>query len=244
MTSCASSPGHRRNSPVRAQALGFDFDHTLGVDNKLERVAFLRLLEPIDAAGGNSAASLTQEAANVDALLAAQRSGAFSIEEAVDRFVRGHGLSPDPLWVERYKENALDSVDAFVVPMPGWFRLRAAMREIKLPYALLTNGWNPLQKRKAGRIDFDGPVIASADIGSQKPSATAFEKLSEVLGIPAEGIWYVGDNPVADVAGSIAAGMRGIWLDAEGERYPAASIPPSEVIHSLDELALRLKQQE
>ncbi|MDP9111659.1 MAG: HAD family hydrolase [Candidatus Eremiobacteraeota bacterium] len=229
---------------MRARALGFDFDHTLGIDNKLERVAFLRLLQPIDSAGGSKAASLSQEAADVDALLAAQRSGGFSIEEAVDRFVRGHGLTPDPHWVTRYKENALSGVDAFVVPMPGWNRLREAMREMKLPYALLTNGWNPLQKRKAESIGFDGPVIASADIGAQKPSASAFQTLAGVLGVPAEGIWYVGDNPIADVAGSLAVGMRGIWLDAEGESYPAAIVPPSEVIHSLDELAVRLTQQE
>ena len=225
---------------MRVRALGFDFDHTLGVDNKLERVAFLRLLEPIEAAGGRPGNSLAEETADIDRLLAEQRSGAFSIDEAVNRFVSTRGLPPEAAWVKRYKANALGSVDAFVVPMPGWDRLRDAMRAAKLPYALLTNGWNPLQLRKAQRIGFDGPILASADIGVQKPDAGAFGKLAQVLGVPAEGVWYVGDNPVADIAGARAAGMRGIWLDAEGQTYPAAISPPTEVIHSLDELVTRL----
>lgn len=227
---------------MRARALGFDFDHTLGVDNKLERVAFLRLLGPIELAGGRTLSTLPEETAGIDALLAEQRSGAFAIDEAVHRFVRAHGLDPGPVWVERYKANALGSVETFVVPMPGWAHLREAMRKARLPYALLTNGWNPLQIRKAERIGFDGPVLASGDVGAQKPAAAAFAKLSEILGVPPEGIWYVGDNPIADIAGARAAGMRGIWLDAEGEIYPAAILPPTQVIHNLEELALRLTQ--
>lgn len=225
---------------MRVRALGFDFDHTLGIDNKLERVAFLRLLQPIEASGGSTLASLSEETAEIDALLAEQRSGAFPIDEAVDRFVRAHALDRDPAWVERYKHNVLESVDEFVVPLPGWDRLRSAMREARIPYALLTNGWNPLQVRKAERIGFDGPVIASADIGTQKPAARAFEELAEVLGVSAEGIWYVGDNPIADIAGARSAGMQGIWLDAEGVRYPDTLLPPTETIHSLNELASRL----
>ena len=227
---------------MRVRALGFDFDHTLGIDNKLERVAFLKLLEPMRSAGARAIVDLPLETAGIDALLADQRSGAFSIEEAVDRFVRAHGLSSGPQWVERYKRNALDAVETFVVPMPGWIRLRDAMRSAQIPNALLTNGWNPLQVQKARSIGFDGPVVASGDIGVQKPAAAAFEKLAQALGVAAEGIWYVGDNPTADIAGARATGMRGIWLDAEGVAYPETILPPTEVIHSLDELTLRLER--
>lgn len=225
---------------MHVRALGFDFDHTLGVDNTLERVAFLRLFEPIEVSGGRTRATLGEETAGIDALLAEQRSGTFSIDEAVNRFVRAHGIEPGATWIDRYKRTVLESVDEFVIPMPGWYRLRAAMREARIPYALLTNGWNPLQIRKAARIGFDGPIIASADIGVQKPAARAFEKLAEVLGVSAEAVWYVGDNPTADIAGARSAGMQGIWLDAEGVRYPGTILPPTEIIHSLDELASRL----
>ena len=206
----------------------------------LERVAFLRLLEPIEASGGRTLASLSEETDRIDALLAEQRSGAFSIDDAVDRFVQAHLLDRDPAWVERYKRYVLESVAAFVVPLPGWDRLHKAIHEARIPYALLTNGWNPLQLRKAECIGFGGPVVASADIGAQKPDARAFEELTQVLGVPAEDIWYVGDNPIADVEGALSAGMRGIWLDAESGRYPDTLLPPSETIHSLSELASRL----
>jgi len=54
---------------LRIAGVGFDFDHTLGIDNKLERVAFLQLLAPIRDDGGAPLGSLFQESAAIDKLL-------------------------------------------------------------------------------------------------------------------------------------------------------------------------------
>ena len=67
-------------------ALGFDIDHTLGIDNKLERVAFLRLLDAMCNDGAKSLGTLAQESARIDELLERQRSGVCSIDQAVERF--------------------------------------------------------------------------------------------------------------------------------------------------------------
>ena len=217
--------------------IGFDFDHTLGIDNKLERVAFLRLLELLISAGGKAIGTLDQETQHIDDLLVQQRSGAFSIDEAVERFCRPRLPHTDVhSYIQTYKKFALESVDYFVVPLPGVRSLIQRLRLAGVRMAILTNGWSPLQERKAARVGFEGPVVVSERVGVQKPDPKAFAALVDALGVPPGDVWFVGDTPATDVAGSIAAGLHGVWLDVESVRYPSDLAPPSKVIHSLDEL--------
>ncbi|GAC1655868.1 MAG: hypothetical protein NVS9B12_07190 [Vulcanimicrobiaceae bacterium] len=220
-----------------APGVGFDFDHTLGIDNKLERVAFMRLLERLISAGGQPIGTLDDETKHIDDLLAAQRSGAFTIDEAVMCFARDRLPHTDVRpYVRTYKEYALESVDYFVVPLPGTRELLKGLRQRGIAAAILTNGWSPLQERKAARVGFEGPVIVSERIGAQKPAQKAFDALLVALGVPAAEAWYVGDQPVSDVAGSIAAGLRGVWLDCESLAYPQDIVRPTQVIHNLEAL--------
>ncbi|MGZ3549021.1 MAG: HAD family hydrolase [Vulcanimicrobiaceae bacterium] len=223
---------------MRASAvgIGFDFDHTLGIDNKLERVAFLRMLELIEADGGAALGTLNDEIARVDALLARQRAGGCTIEAAVEQFARERGASQTQRYVDYYKGIVLEAVTDFVVALPGARTLPARLRDREIRYAILTNGWAPLQQRKGECVGFDGPVLVSGEIGTQKPDPGAFAFLADVLALPPERVWYVGDNPETDVAGAIGAGMRGVWLDAEGLTYPPNGPAPSAVIHSLHEV--------
>jgi len=214
-------------------AVGFDFDHTLGIDNKLERVAFLHLLQFVS----RQELTLAQEIERIDELLTQQRAGAFSIDEAVGRFARAHGVDEGiALLVERFKAFALDGVEEFVVPLPGLRDLLSGLQELRVPAAILSNGWSPLQDRKAACVGFSGPVLVSDKIGAQKPDATAFKALVERLGMSAAMTWYVGDNPALDVTGSIAAGLRGVWIDAEGARYPRDLPRPAATIVDLREV--------
>ena len=218
------------------RAVGFDFDHTLGIDNKLERVAFLHLLSAICEGGGRWLGSLAEESANIDRLLAEQRGGAFTIDAAVVRFANERGARDPGSFVTRYKALALGTVDAFVVPDPTAVDLFAALRGRGIPMAILTNGWAPLQQRKAARVEFDGPVLVSEELGVQKPDPAAFAALARTLGVEPAEVAFVGDTPSSDVQGSIAAGMTGVWLDAEGVSYPSSGPRPSVVIRSLNEL--------
>ena len=218
------------------RAVGFDFDHTLGIDNKLERVAFLRLLEGACQTGGHCIGTLAEEIERIDDLLVKQRAAQFTIEEAVVRFMRERGVAEPQPYVAEYKRMAVDMVRMFVIPQPGVGEMLADLRRRKIPVAILTNGWSPLQQKKAERVEFDGPVVVSADLGIQKPEPQAFSALAQALGAQPEEIAFVGDTPASDVAGAIRAGMQGIWFDAEGVTYPANLPPPSAVIHSLAEL--------
>jgi putative hydrolase of the HAD superfamily len=217
-------------------AIGFDLDHTLAIDNKLERVAFMRLLEEIEEDGGRGLGTLDEEAEKIDELLAWQRRGPASIEDAVERFARDRGAQPKASYCERFRTMAVEMVDDFVIPIPGVKPMLAELRARGIAVAVLSNGWNPLQIRKAQRAGFEGPVLASADIGQQKPGARAFDALLDALGTRPENTWFVGDDPHSDVDGSRSAGLHAVWFDWEKKTFPPELLAPSYTIHSLDEL--------
>ncbi|MBV9270395.1 MAG: HAD family hydrolase [Candidatus Eremiobacteraeota bacterium] len=218
---------------MQIDAVGFDFDHTLGIDNKLERVGFLQLLRPICDDGGAPLGSLWQESASVDKLLELQRGGGCSIDAAVERFAAERGARNPAEFPERYKAIVLETIDCFVVPDPQAGELFAGLRDKRIPCAMLTNGWAPLQQRKAARVGFHGDVLVSAELGVQKPEPRAFAALAAALGTNGENTAYVGDNPRIDVQGAIASGLLGVWLDAENVQYPSDGPAPSLIIHTL-----------
>lgn len=216
--------------------VGFDIDHTLVIDNKLERVAFLHLLERVIARGGQPLGSLQLESDNIDALLTFQRGGGCTIEEAVAKFVSERGVSAVDHFAEDFKHWCLSMVDSFVVADPDARPTIASLEAAGVRLSVLSNGWNPLQISKARRAGYGGRVIASGDIGVQKPSAAAFEALIADLGLPPERCFFVGDTPESDIAGALRAGMRAVWLDHEGKKYPHGAPQPTYLIHSLREL--------
>ena len=224
------------SSVLRFAALGFDIDHTLGIDNKLERIAFLRLLGELCSQGGRALGTLASESARVDELLERQRGGAFPIDEAVARFVTERGAKETGRFIARYKEIAVGSVRDFFVPQPDARTVLTELQRRRIPCAILSNGWSPLQQEKARRLCFEGPVLVSDAIGAQKPQARAFAALSQALGVSANEIAYVGDNPRSDIAAAQSCAMQGIWFDTESVRYAPDLPKPDAVIHSLTEL--------
>jgi HAD superfamily hydrolase (TIGR01509 family) len=224
---------------METRAIGFDIDHTLAIDNKLERIAFLRLLARVEREGGRARGTLDEETASIDTLLAQQRGGAFDIDDAVRRFVTGRGVQRAEPFIEAFREIALSLVDEVVVPLPGVAKMLDELDAQGIATAVLSNGWSPLQQRKAARAGFRGPVIASGDIGASKPDARAFVALVACLNTPAASTWYVGDDPRSDVAGARGAGLRAAWFNAEGQTYPAdLPAPDAEVKNIGDVLAL------
>jgi HAD superfamily hydrolase (TIGR01509 family) len=220
----------------RVRGIGFDLDHTLAIDNRLERVAFLHLLEVVFAEGGRPLGGFADEIDDIDELLRRQRQGEFSIDDAVRRFVVARGLEPSERYAQWFRRAAVEMVEEFVVPLPGVRRMLDGLRERGIAVAILSNGWNPLQLRKAQQAAFEGPVLVSSEIGEQKPAAGAFEKLLQTLGTEAAATWYVGDDPRSDVAGAQAAGMRAVWFNWERKAYPPESPPPDYSIENPSEL--------
>ncbi len=214
-------------------AVGFDIDHTLAIDNKLERVALLHLLDRIVAEGGHALGTLQHETEAIDALLAHQREGGSSIDDAVARFAKERGGRTPEAYAEGFRRLCLRMAETFIVADPEAKHTIDRLHARGVPIGVLSNGWNPLQTAKARRAGFMGTVLASGDIGARKPEPEAFAALCRSLGVEPEQCFYVGDDPAADVMGAMRAGLQAVWLDNEGRRYPADLPPPHHTIRSL-----------
>lgn len=212
-------------------AVGFDFDHTLAIDNRLERTALVDLASELGVTiGANDMARLAQ----IDTLLQEMRMDKLTIDQTVARFVHSIGKdhNSDGL-TERFKDICYALVPHHVVALPGANELFEQLGSRGVRYAVLTNGWSPLQEKKAEAIRYDGPILVSGAIGVAKPSAQAFARLADLFPTDAR-IWYVGDNPATDVRGSMEAGFQGIWYhEHSGLPYPSYLPAPSAVIDRL-----------
>jgi len=218
-------------------ALGFDFDHTLGVDNGLERRAMYdyagelgRSLDPQDE----------RVRKQVEALLADFRAGTTTMDAMLCRFAELLGAPIASAGAERWRERCYALVDELVRPIDGAVEVLASLRARGVPRAILTNGWTPLQQKKIARALGDESlgmqILVSDAIHAIKPDPAAFAALADTLRTPRDRLWYVGDNPRGDVAGAHAAGLRAVWFDWEGLTYPPDVPPPTLRIASLREL--------
>lgn len=218
-------------------AIGFDFDHTLGIDNQVERFAFLRVATGLAAAKG-AAVDERHAFATIDREIRSFRAGECSLTIALHRAFAATlpEVAIDEAAAERFRELAVEMVPSYVRALPGVEELLRRLDDASLPYAILTNGWNPLQQCKADAIGFTRPVLVSEDLGVRKPSAGAFARLGEVLGADLADVWYVGDDPHADVGGALGAGLRAVWFDWESRPYPADLGAPTATIHRITDV--------
>ena len=78
-------------------------------------------------------------------------------------------------------------------------------------------------------------VVTSSDLLFRKPERFIFDYALRKAGLPSEEVWFVGDNPPADIFGAYHAGIRPIlYTGARMRRYDT----PLEVPHTeIDDLA-------
>ncbi len=100
-----------------------------------------------------------------------------------------------------------------------------ALSDLGWRHVLLSNHVPELPKIVAGlglasHLDV---IVNSAATGYEKPHPQAFRLALEQAGWP-RSVWMIGDNPVADIAGAVSAGLRAILVrtpPADGSRYVA-----------------------
>ncbi len=63
--------------------------------------------------------------------------------------------------------------------------------------------------------DYFQSVTISTEVGAAKPDGQIFHTALGQAGCKAGQAWHVGDSRKEDVAGAIAAGLRGIWVDRD-----------------------------
>lgn len=116
--------------------------------------------------------------------------------------------------------------EAWMVSVPA-LRLLDAARRQGWRTALASN-WDSRLRPLLGSLDlvsrFDH-VHISAEVEAEKPDRAFFLSLADALDLSPEAITHLGDEPVADVEGARAAGLRAaLW--AGGEPYPSVGLEP------------------
>jgi HAD superfamily hydrolase (TIGR01509 family) len=205
-----------------SRTLLFDFDHTLGIDNRLEervlRGLAIRYCQrvPTDA--------------EIASALESFRSGGIALDTMIEEAVSSWGGHGAQAILEEYRAVAIALVPGSVEPMPGAQELFALLAVRGVRHAIFSNGWGSLQAAKAAAIGYPGRVITSEEVGAWKPEPDAFLRGAAEAGFDAASTLYVGDSPVVDVAGSKSAGMQAAWADLEGKSYPDDVVKPDHVV--------------
>lgn len=201
-------------------AIGFDLDGTLFDHAGSASIAAGRFAEHLGVVAADEFRECWFEAEHIE--FERWRSGEITFEEQrrgrLRRVLPAFGLpvpeedaALDALYAEFLFEYRA-AWEAFPDSAPA---LRLA-RSHGLRIGVLTNGSEAQQfekLREIGLIELIDVVCTSEGIGVQKPDRRAFETLADRLGVPADECVFIGDHPEHDVAGAIAAGMRGVLVE-------------------------------
>ena len=163
---------------------------------------------------------------------------------------RGLRFSLDDMALERLFWDAASP--AF--PMPGIGELLAELGRRGIRTGVVSNmnfrGENLTRRirRYLPQSDFEF-VLCSCEYATKKPRRDFFQLALTKAGLPAEEVWYCGDNPRCDVLGAHGAGLFPVWYEnergcpyrAEGDRVevscPCLHIREwEELIQALDRL--------
>ena len=78
----------------------------------------------------------------------------------------------------------------------------------------------------AHHFDF---VVTPSEAGAAKPDPAIFELALDAAGAAPESVVHVGDDPVRDIAGAAALGLRTVWMNPEGRPWTGAARPDAEI---------------
>jgi len=124
---------------------------------------------------------------------------------------------------------ARNRVDCYADALPA-----LAVLSAHLPLVSISNGNADLER--IGLRHHFRDCVTAREIGVAKPAAAIFHAACERLGVAAECVLHVGDDPHLDVAGARNAGLRSAWLNRGGGAWSDGPAPDLE-IRDLSELA-------
>ncbi len=153
------------------------------------------------------------------------------------------GVPPEAVDEQRCLEAYLWRAAAGVVVFPDVPPFLDLLRENNIKTGIVTNAYQPMSLRDLELADFalldyfPECRISAADAGFLKPHPAIFEHALRCVGTQASETVFVGDNPVADVAGAQSVGMQAV-LRVTHPTPPMLSglIVPDHAINSFDEL--------
>jgi putative hydrolase of the HAD superfamily len=68
-----------------------------------------------------------------------------------------------------------------------------------------------------GWLRYFSGIVASAQVGAEKPAEGIFEEALRVAGVSPDRVVHVGNDPVSDIRGAAAAGIDAVLIDREGD---------------------------
>jgi putative hydrolase of the HAD superfamily len=125
---------------------------------------------------------------------------------------------------------------------PDAYPCLARLRAHGVALGLVTNGDAGMQRDKIARFDlarlFD-VIVIEGEFGVGKPDPRVYRHALAALATPPSAAWMVGDNLEWDVTAPQRLGLRGVWIDRNGDGLPMGhGIRPDRIVRSLAELEI------
>lgn len=143
--------------------------------------------------------------------------------------------------IDRLRSACALPLDLVSTPVPGaadavrWCK-RQGLRVMLVTNTLARGDAEVLRDwQRAGLADAIDGIASSHDVGWRKPHRAIFERALELAGARPREAFMVGDNPVADVRGAQALGMRAVLRRTAATPLPP-EIHPDAVIDDMAEL--------
>ncbi len=147
--------------------------------------------------------------------------------------------------IRRYGWDAVPGVKVFPDVPAALERLAAQ----GIRFGIITNAYQPMVMRDTEMATygllryFPSCRFSAADIGYLKPHPVVFETALACLGTTPEETIFIGDNPVADIAGAQSAGMHTILrVKQPAKLLLSGLIIPDGAVNTFDELPAVLEQ--
>lgn len=103
-------------------------------------------------------------------------------------------------------------------PYPESEKVMEELKGMGLPLYVVSN-WDVELKSvldDLGWTRYFSGIVSSAGVGSEKPAKAIFEEALLMAGIPRDRVVHVGNDPVSDVQGAVAAGIDAVLIDRRG----------------------------
>jgi FMN phosphatase YigB (HAD superfamily) len=143
--------------------------------------------------------------------------------------------------IDRLRSTFALPLDLVATPVPGGADALRWCKQNGLRVVLVTNtlsrGDTEVLRdwRRIGLADAIDAVVSSHDVGWRKPHPAMFQRALALAGVRPSEAFMVGDNPVSDVRGAQAVGLRAVLRRTRKYDVPL-DVRPDAVIDHLDEL--------
>lgn len=176
------------------------------------------------------------------------RVGRLNPCEALRQNVRGGleqlGLAADPAVTEEMAAAWTAARWDACRPIAGALETLRVLRARGVKLGLITNGSAEIQRRKVehlGLPDLMDHIQIEGVFGVGKPEPQAYAYALDNLGTGPDRTWMVGDNLELDVLAPMRMGIRGIWVDGQGEGLPGDTpVRPNRIVRTISELVQSL----